>query len=54
MSLLDTPYSINMSQGNTHKLMGFYTEVLILDVIFQYMVSASFSCFLLGVEDVEY
>ncbi len=29
-----------------HKVMGIYTEVLILGVIHQYMVSASFSCFL--------
>ncbi len=29
-----------MSPENTHKLMGFYMEVLILGVILQYMVSA--------------
>ncbi len=28
-----TPYSARMSQENTHKLMGFYMEVLILGVI---------------------
>ncbi len=27
-----------MGPETTHKLMGFYTEVLILDVILQYMV----------------
>ncbi len=35
-----------ISPENTHKLMGFYMEVLILGVILQYMVSASLSCFL--------
>ncbi len=30
-----------MSLENTHKLMGFYMEVLVLGVILQYMVSAS-------------
>ncbi len=35
-----------MSPENTHKLTGFYMEDLILDVIFQYMISASLSCFL--------
>ncbi len=38
-----------MSPETTHKLMGFYMEVLILHVhvgvTLQYMVSASFSCF---------
>ncbi len=38
-----------MSPENTQKLMGAYMEVLILGVILQYMVSASFSCFLQGV-----
>ncbi len=28
-----TPYSARMSPENTHKLMGFYMEVLILGVI---------------------
>ncbi len=27
-----------MSPENTHKLMGFYTEVLILGIMLQYMV----------------
>ncbi len=31
-----------MSPETTHKLMGFYVEVLILGVILQYMVSAVF------------
>ncbi len=35
-----------MSPENTHKLMGFYMEGLILGVILQYMVSVSLSCFL--------
>ncbi len=35
-----TPYSARMSPENAHKLMEFYMEVLILDVILQYMVSA--------------
>ncbi len=42
-------YSARMSPENTHKLMGFYMEVLILGIILQYMVSASLSCFLQGV-----
>ncbi len=37
-----TPYSAHMSSENTYKLMGCYTEVLILGVTLQYMVSASF------------
>ncbi len=32
-----------MSPENTHKLMGFYMEVLILGVVLQYIVSASVS-----------
>ncbi len=32
-----------MSPENTHKLMGFYVEVLILGVVLQCMVSASLS-----------
>ncbi len=32
-----------MSPENTHKLMDFYMEVLILSVMLQYMVSASLS-----------
>ncbi len=36
-----TPDSTHMSPENTHKLMGFYLEVLILGVIVQYMVCAS-------------
>ncbi len=35
-----------MSLENTLKFMGFYMEVLIPDVILQYMVSAFLSCFL--------
>ncbi len=35
-----------MSPESTYKLMGFHMEDLILGVILQYMVSASFSCFL--------
>ncbi len=35
-----------MSPEITHKLIGFYMEVLILGTILQYMVSASLSCFL--------
>ncbi len=41
-----TPYSARMSPETTHKLMGFYMEVLILGAILQYMVSASLCCFL--------
>ncbi len=37
-----------MNPENTHKLMGFYVEVLILGVILRYMVSASLSWFLKG------
>ncbi len=36
-----------MSPENSHKLMGFYMEVLILGVILQYMVSASLTLWLL-------
>ncbi len=34
-----------MSPQNTHKLMGFYMEVLILGVTLQYMVSASLTLY---------
>ncbi len=37
-----------MSPESTHKLMGFYMEVLILGVILQYVVSASFKLFPIG------
>ncbi len=40
-----TPYSPHRSPENTHKLMGFYMEVLILGVIFQYMISASLTLY---------
>ncbi len=43
------PYSARMSPETTHKLMGFYTEVLLLGGILYYMVSASLSYFLQGV-----
>ncbi len=33
-----TPYSARMSPETTHKIMGFYMEVLILGVTLQYMV----------------
>ncbi len=48
---LYTPYSAHniMSPETAHKLMGLYMEILILDAILQYMVSASLSCFLHGV-----
>ncbi len=37
-----------MNPETTHKLVGFYMEVLILGIILQYMVSASFKVFLIG------
>ncbi len=37
-----------MSPENTHTLMEFYMEVLILGVIFLYMVSALFKLFPIG------
>ncbi len=42
-----TLYSARVSPENTHKLMGFYMEVLILGVILQYMVSASLTLYTL-------
>ncbi len=43
---LYTSYSARTSPENTHKLLGFYMEVLIL---YMYMDSASLSCFLQNV-----
>ncbi len=47
-------YSARMSPENSHKLMGFYMEVLILgDVCFStYMISALFSCFFMGAKEL--
>ncbi len=40
-----------MSPETTHKLMGFYVDVLILGVILQYMVSAvSYMVYMVNVE----
>ncbi len=36
VSRAEYPYSARMSQENTHKLMGLYMEVLILDVTATY------------------
>ncbi len=37
-----------MSPENTHTLMGLYMEVLVLGIILQYVVSASFKLFPIG------
>ncbi len=42
-AVLYTLYSARMSPENTHKLMGFYMEVLILGVMLYYMHGICFS-----------